>query len=184
MTLPDTNPPEKAVLSFASEGDFEFNMLLSGDWVQDNYEMYEKYGMNEPIAKLDRPTLLNYIKFRLDFLQEEINEAQAAYLNLAGLGEDTPNIDPGQRQAVAVNAGDDIVDAMIDLCVVAIGTLNSLNVDAYEAWDRVHQANTQKIVGIKASRPNPFGLPDLVKPAGWTSPSHADNIGLIGKFAE
>ena len=77
---------------------------------------------------------------------------------------------------------EDIVDAMIDLCVVAIGTLDAFDVDAYLAWNRVHDANMQKTPGIKASRPNPLGLPDLIKPEGWTSPQHADNIGMLGKL--
>ena len=37
-----------------------------------------------------------------------------------------------------------------------------------------------KQVGIKESRPNPLGLPDLIKPEGWTAPSHKDNVGLLG----
>jgi predicted HAD superfamily Cof-like phosphohydrolase len=75
---------------------------------------------------------------------------------------------------------DDVVDALIDLCVVAIGTLDLFDVDARLAWDRVHEANMNKQVGIKESRPNPLGLPDLVKPEGWTAPSHKDNVGLLG----
>ena len=95
------------------------------------------------------------LKFRLDFLQEELNEAYTA------------------------KTADDVVDAMIDLIVVAIGTLNAYQVDPYTAWNRVHEANMTKNVGIKASRPNPLGLPDLVKPVGWTAPTHVDNVGLL-----
>jgi len=36
-----------------------------------------------------------------------------------------------------------------------------------------------KEVGIKASRPNPLGLPDLIKPEGWQPPSHQGNHGLL-----
>ena len=79
------------------------------------------------------------------------------------------------------DAADDVVDACIDLCVVAIGTLNAYDVDAHTAWDRVHYKNMEKQVGIKASRPNPLGLPDLIKPVGWTSPTHKDNTGLIDR---
>ena len=42
----------------------------------------------------------------------------------------------------------------------------------------------EKEVGIKASRPNPLGLPDLIKPEGWTAPSHADNTGTLKKVFE
>ena len=36
-----------------------------------------------------------------------------------------------------------------------------------------------KTPGVKATRPNKFGLPDLVKPEGWTAPSHTGNHGLL-----
>jgi predicted HAD superfamily Cof-like phosphohydrolase len=71
---------------------------------------------------------------------------------------------------------------MIDLCVVAIGTLDAFNVDPYEAWNRVHKANMEKQPGIKKERPNPLGLPDLIKPDGWVAPTHEDNIGLLEKL--
>ena len=73
------------------------------------------------------------------------------------------------------------MDALIDICVFAIGTLDAMEVDAFDAWDRVHKANMNKEVGIKAERPNPLGLPDLIKPEGWTAPSHENNHGLIGE---
>ena len=79
---------------------------------------------------------------------------------------------------------EEIVDALIDLCVVAIGTLDAYGINAYKAWDEVHAANMSKEVGIKESRPNPLGLPDLVKPEGWTPPTHAGNHGLISKIYE
>lgn len=127
----------------------------AGDWVADIAEMHDKFGVNPIVREFDAEKLKTYLKFRLDFLQEELNEAKDA------------------------KNGDDVVDAMIDLCVVAIGTLNAFDVDAYTAWMRVHEKNMQKEPGIKPSRPNPLGLPDLIKPAGWTSPTHADNVGLL-----
>ena len=36
-----------------------------------------------------------------------------------------------------------------------------------------------KEIGIKKERPNPFGLPDLVKPKGWAPPIHIDNHGKL-----
>ena len=36
-----------------------------------------------------------------------------------------------------------------------------------------------KEIGIKKERPNPLGLPDLVKPAGWENPNHNGNHGLF-----
>ena len=54
-----------------------------------------------------------------------------------------------------------------------------LEEDSEKAWNAVHDANMVKSPGVKAERPNPFGLPDLIKPEGWVGPSHEDNHGDI-----
>jgi predicted HAD superfamily Cof-like phosphohydrolase len=127
------------------------------NWVQDISNMHTKFGVNTKMREFDKEKLQKFLQFRIDFLQEELDEMKDA------------------------DNGDDVVDALIDLCVVAIGTLDAYDVDAHEAWNRVHEKNMQKEVGVKASRPNPLGLPDLIKPEGWTPPTHADNIGLLSK---
>lgn len=137
-----------------------------GDWVADNFDMHEKFGVTDAVDALDGEKLRKFLEFRLNFLQEELDEAKKALASN----------DPAQCE--------DIVDAMIDLCVVAIGTLDAVQVDAYEAWNRVHAANMTKEVGIKESRPNPLGLPDLIKPAGWVGPQHADNVGILPRMFE
>jgi predicted HAD superfamily Cof-like phosphohydrolase len=128
------------------------------DWVQDIAEMHAKFGFHPIISGFDKEKLAKFLEFRLNFLQEELNEAKAA------------------------KSADDVVDAMIDLIVVAIGTLDAYEVDAYEAWDRVHTANMTKKAGIKPNRPNPLGLPDLMKPEGWVAPTHVDNVGTLSKL--
>ena len=60
-----------------------------------------------------------------------------------------------------------------------IVTLDLFDVDAYKAWNEVLMANLNKQVGRKESRPNPWGLPDLIKPEGWKAPSHEGNHGKI-----
>lgn len=140
---------------------------MSENWVQDIKDMHDKFGVNPVVRSFDADKLKKYLRFRVDFLQEELDEIKS-YLNTDVTG--TPR--------------EDVTDGLIDLCVVAIGTLNAFDIDAYEAWDRVHNANMQKQAGIKPGRPNPLGLPDLMKPAGWVSPTHADNIGLLSKIPE
>ena len=137
------------------------------DWVADIYDMHTKFRVRDVVAGFDQDRLRKFLEFRLRFLQEELDEAWKAY------NEGGPE-----------NA-EHVVDAMIDLCVVSIGTLDAFNVDAHLSWDRVHEKNMQKEPGVKPNRPNPLGLPDLIKPAGWTSPTHVDNVGLLAKaFAE
>ena len=128
---------------------------MSINWAHDIMVMHEKYGVFDKVQAFDKEKLNKFLQFRIKFLEEEMNEL-----------------------STAENA-DDVVDALIDLCVVAIGTLDLFDVNARLAWDRVHEANMNKRVGIKESRPNPLGLPDLVKPEGWTAPSHKDNVGLL-----
>jgi predicted HAD superfamily Cof-like phosphohydrolase len=131
---------------------------MSSNWVSDIAEMHDKFGVNKVVRSMDADTLKSFLEFRIRFLQEELDEMK-----------NTDNME-------------DVTDALIDLCVVAIGTLDALDIDAELAWYRVHRANMAKQVGIKASRPNPLGLPDLIKPEGWVAPSHADNIGLLRKL--
>jgi predicted HAD superfamily Cof-like phosphohydrolase len=134
---------------------------MSADWVDDIFNMHKKYGMHEKFDGLDRSKLRSFIQFRISFLQEELDELKKA----------APTNQPYDKE--------EIVDALIDLCVVAIGTLDALDVDAYTAWNEVLKANMNKTPGIKESRPNPLGLPDLIKPKDWKAPSHKDNYGLM-----
>ena len=145
---------------------------MNSKWVSDIADMHTKFGVNKVLRQLDRDKLEAFLKFRIDFLQEELDEMRKAVVD---------------RQAGKIDANtaaDDTVDALIDLCVVAIGTLNAFDVNADEAWNRVHRANMTKEVGIKESRPNPLGLPDLIKPEGWTAPTHVDNVGMLNKVFE
>jgi predicted HAD superfamily Cof-like phosphohydrolase len=131
------------------------------DWVKDLNDMHAHYGFHGYMKEMDPKLLKEYLKFRIDFLQEEINEMNAAY------------------ETDDDKSAEDVVDALIDLCVVAIGTLDLYGVDAHKAWREVRKANMNKRVGIKESRPNPFGLPDLVKPEGWRGPKHGKNVGRL-----
>ena len=128
---------------------------MSKDWVKDIHLMQGKYLTRQWVK--DNPEKWKaFLDFRVDFLREELEETEAALVNMDA---------------------EEIVDGLIDLCVVAIGTLDAFGVDPYKAWDEVLQANMSKEVGEKPSRPNPLGVPDLVKPEGWTGPSHEGNHG-------
>ena len=133
-------------------------MALMQDWVGDIADMHTKFGVNEKVRQFDKEKLQKFLEFRIAFLQEELDEMKAA------------------------TNGDDVVDALIDLCVVAIGTLDAYEVDAHEAWYEVLKANMNKTPGVKPGRPNPLGLPDLIKPEGWTAPNHNGNHGLLEKL--
>lgn len=131
---------------------------MSQNWVKDMNEMHTKFGVHEVVSKMDANKLADFLQFRIGCLQEELDELKTA------------------------KNGDDAVDALIDLSVFAIGTLDLFGIDAEMAWDRVYKANITKEIGIKESRPNPLGLPDLIKPEGWTAPTHKDNTGAFDKI--
>ena len=133
---------------------------MSTNWVSDINIMHQKYGVHEWTKTASPFDLKKFIEFRLDFIKEEYDETREAIIN-----EDA----------------EEIVDGLIDLCVVAIGTLDALGINAINAWDNVLEANMAKEVGVKEERPNPLGLPDLIKPAGWVNPSHEGNHGIIAK---
>lgn len=122
--------------------------------------MHDYYGVHESIEKLPKEHLQEYLKFRFRFLQEELDEG------IKAIEEKDP---------------EEVVDALIDLIVVAAGTLDVYQVDFKKAWYEVLNANMNKEVGVKASRPNPWGLPDLIKRDDWVPPSHKDNHGLLTK---
>lgn len=133
---------------------------MSNDWAKDIHDMHAHYNVHEWIEQnRDNPDILRkLVEFRLNFLGEELLEA---------------------RKALTVDNPEEIVDAMIDLCVVAIGTLDLFEVDPHQAWDEILKANMAKKPGRKPGRPNPLGLPDLMKPDGWKPPSHDGNHGVL-----
>ena len=136
---------------------------MSKDWVKDIRDMQYKYGVHKWIHdNREQPeNLKRYLEFRIDFLKEELEETECALINMDS---------------------EEIVDGLIDLCVVAIGTLDAFGVDPYKAWDEILKANLAKEVGVKPERPNPLGLPDLIKPKDWEGPDHSDNHGKLNNI--
>lgn len=130
--------------------------IMSMNWSLDMRKMHDKYEIGSVINGMSVKTLSAFIKFRGECIQEEVDEFKEAFEN---------------------DDAEEMVDALIDICVFAIGTLDLMEVDANEAWDKVLKANMNKTVGIKEGRPNPLGLPDLMKPEGWTAPDHMGNHG-------
>jgi hypothetical protein len=134
------------------------------DWVKDIQRMHAHFDMHKSFANFDEEKKRMFLEFRAKFIQEEVNEL---FDNL-----DNP---------------EEVVDALIDICVVAIGTLDAFGIDAHKAWNEVLRANMTKEVGIKEGRPNPTGLPDLCKPTkethgyDWVPPDHTGNHGNLPK---
>lgn len=99
-----------------------------------------------------------FLAFRLRFLIEELRES---------------------IEAAEANDPEKFVDSMVDLIVVAAGTLSIGRVDAQKAWDEVRRANMSKVRRANPARTGSGGA-DLIKPAGWVEPNHEGNTGQLG----
>lgn len=134
--------------------------ILTNAWLRDVSRMHKHFKHAEVIAALDHDAFYEWLAFRADFIQEELDEFCDAIRN---------------------QDAELIVDSLIDLVVVALGTIDGCKFDAQLAWHEVMQANFAKESGANASRPNAFNLPDLVKPKGWVGPCHDGNHGRLVK---
>ncbi len=139
-------------------GHLKREMKMSDNWVNDIEDMHDKFGVHDwfQANRGDKDLMQKYLMFRMLMIGEEYQETLSAINN---------------------SDAEEVVDGLIDMCVFAIGTLDVMGVDANEAWNRVYNANMSKEPGVKPGRPNRFGLPDLLKPSGWTPPSHKFNHG-------
>lgn len=101
-----------------------------------------------PPRMVDHDTFL----FRLQFLQEELNELLKDY-----------------------RAGDlpGVADALADLVYVALGTAHMFGIPLDHVFQEVQRANMQKerASGSGDARSKRGSALDVVKPAGWTPPN-------------
>ncbi len=124
--------------------------------------MHAHYGVTKFIESADIQTKKHYLDFRLGFIKEEYTELVKAY---------------------QTKDSNELVDALIDILVVTIGTLDTLGIDIDKAWDDVYKANMSKVIGENKKRTYKMeGLPDLVKPEGWTAPDHTNNTGDLDEI--
>lgn len=120
--------------------------------INDSLKMQHKFGM------LDKPLTRQQLAFRIFGLQdEELTELMEAYNS---------------------NDPEELVDALVDTIVIALGTLHLCGVDVQKAWDEVHKANMSKVRGTKPGREQSGGF-DLIKPKNWKAPSHKGNHGIL-----
>lgn len=114
---------------------------------QDIKDFHEKFGLNYEGPPRDLP--LDLASFRLGFIFEELDEL------------------------IVAETKADVLDALVDLVYVIMGTSYLQGFDFQEAWNRVHAANMAKVRGPSA-RSEAF---DVIKPEGWTAPDLSDLAG-------
>lgn len=123
--------------------------------LEDNIAFQKKYGFDQDIFDMKQ------LEFRITtLLAEEFEETITAFDN-----EDA----------------EELVDGLIDMIVIILGTLSLAGVDIEKAWKEVFRANMSKVRGVKPGREHSGGV-DVFKPEGWKAPSHDDNHGKLDEI--
>lgn len=110
--------------------------------------------------------------FRMKFMKEELDEYGTNAVQCQDeLDKPEPDVD-----AIAILL-EGMLDALVDEIYVVAGTAYLHGFDFNEAWCRVHEKNMQKVRAKTDGSDSKRGSShDVVKPAGWTPPSHADLV--------
>jgi len=135
---------------------------------EDIRAFHEKFGLEYNGKPRMLPEELS--DFRFKFLQEEMEEY--AVNEVQGQNELGQFNDGGSVEL----ALDGMLDALVDLVYVAMGTAYMHGFDFEEAWKRVHEANMAKVRAEKPDDSKRGSTYDVVKPEGWTPPSHLDLV--------
>lgn len=77
------------------------------------------------------------------------------------------------RRGIAVGDDAEVIDALVDLIYVALGTAHLCGFPFMAVWDAVHAANMKKIRAKNASDSKRGSTFDVVKPVGWKKPDVA-----------
>lgn len=95
------------------------------------------------------------VRLKLRHMEEELNEVRASYIN-------------GDLEGY--------FDGLIDLIYVALGAAYFSNLDFNEGFTRVHEANMKKERALSATQSKRGSTYDIIKPAGWVSPTLSDLV--------
>ncbi len=146
--------------------------------------MHTKFGFsyNGPARTLD----LEEHVFRAGAMFEEVIEYMEATFELDGndFPKDKKELLQSMREAMKdlglkknINKAEQM-DALFDLIIFAVGTLERQGFSLDEGIERVMKANMQKEVAGSANRSKRDYEFDLVKPKGWSPPDLSDLVEL------
>ena len=71
----------------------------------------------------------------------------------------------------------EVLDALVDITYLAVGTAVMCGANFDEAWNRVHDANMKKIRAEKKGDSKRGTTFDVVKPEGWKAADLSDLVG-------
>ncbi len=120
-------------------------------------EDIDAFSIKFGLPQLEKPGFLDAedMEYRVRFIEEEYHELLQAYSSHDLEGA---------------------LDALTDMMYVILGTAWMMNLPIMDAWDRVHQANMQKVRVDNADDPRSKRKHhlDIVKPEGWRPPRFTD----------
>jgi predicted HAD superfamily Cof-like phosphohydrolase len=130
------------------------------DMIQDIDDFHKKFGFTK--REVGNKPDVSLLHFRLKFLMEELHEMK---------------VDAGKDDLEGV------LDAIVDLIYVALGTAWLLNLDVAGAWKLVHAANMAKVRAERAEDSKRKSAFDVIKPNGLEKPNissllHAHDLRL------
>lgn len=139
--------------------------------LRDVEEFHSKYGLLYDGKPRALPQEL--AGFRQGFLGEELREylehASAAAAELAASESERDHANYAFHL-------EQMLDALVDLTYVALGTSQLHGFNFREAWRRVHAKNMMKVRAERADQSKRGSTFDVVKPAGWTPASLIDLV--------
>lgn len=147
--------------------------MTAFDPVRDIEDFHKKYG--QEYNGLPRALPEDLAQFREDFIQEEKDEysrhARFAQAELSGTRFESFD------NANFVDHLEEMLDALVDMTYVVLGTAHLHGFNFREAWKRVHAANMKKIRTSKTQRgKRGESKYDVIKPQGWLAPRHTDLV--------
>jgi predicted HAD superfamily Cof-like phosphohydrolase len=77
------------------------------------------------------------------------------------------------RRGVATGDDVEVIDALVDLVYVALGTAHLCGFPFTQVWDAVHAANMKKVRAARVCDSKRGSTFDVVKPKGWKKPDVA-----------
>lgn len=138
---------------------------LAPDMVADIRDFHEKFGLEYN----GKPRMLvrELSDFRRKFMLEEFKEYCDA--------TDDARTSLQYNEAVAPYL-EQMLDGLVDLVYVALGTAHLHGFDFNEAWRRVHEANMKKVRAERPEQSKRGTTFDVVKPPGWKPSSLRDLV--------
>lgn len=142
-------------------------------FLQDVQEFNNKFHLTELQNKEPGFIEIDMMKFRIKFMMEELQE----FANASGFTID------GDKVNYNANSRKDLekaLDGLVDLLYVLKGTVLLMGMGHIfdTAWQRVQDANMQKIRAQHKDESKRGAVWDVVKPEGWIAPSFSDLVNI------